>query len=81
MQNTNQWTFFAWASWVGSVMMMVIGIWHLPVEIWIQGYLAMSSFFLMSSTFTLSKTIRDNHERTQTPSTESTPEISFRRAA
>ena len=61
-QNTTQWTFFAWASWVIAVLMVTFGIWHLPVDAWIQAYFGMAGFFLMGSTFTLSKTIRDNHE-------------------
>ena len=42
--------------------MMCIGIWVLPVDLWIKGYLAMGLFFTVGSTVTLSKTVRDNHE-------------------
>jgi len=63
--NTPQWTFFAWASFSCAVLLMTIGIWHLPVDTWIRGYLAMGSFFMVGSTFTLSKTVRDNYEMTK----------------
>jgi hypothetical protein len=32
------------------------------VDLWIRGYLAMGLFFTVSSTVTLSKTLRDRHE-------------------
>ncbi len=60
--NTPQWTFFAWASFVAAVIMVWLGLWHLPNDLWIKGYLAMGSLFLTGSAFTLSKTMRDNHE-------------------
>lgn len=60
--NTPQWTFFAWASFISAAILMSVGVWHLPVEVWIKGYFAMGAFFLTGSTFTLSKTMRDNQE-------------------
>lgn len=60
--NTPQWTFFAWASFASAVVLMTIGVWNLPVEVWIKGYFAMGAFFLTGSAFTLSKTMRDNQE-------------------
>jgi hypothetical protein len=34
----------------------------LPVEIWVKGYMLMGMMFTVGSTFTLAKTVRDNHE-------------------
>lgn len=34
----------------------------MPADLWVKGYLAMGSLFLTGSTFTLSKTMRDNAE-------------------
>ena len=42
--------------------MMLVGIWYLPVDWWIKGYLIMGTLFLTASTLTLSKTLRDRHE-------------------
>ncbi|MHB2021500.1 MAG: YiaA/YiaB family inner membrane protein, partial [Candidatus Xenobia bacterium] len=56
-----------------AVLMVTFGIWHLPVEPLIQAYFGMASFFLMGSTFTLSKTIRDNHEVEQSAPEVETP--------
>ncbi|MDX1932009.1 MAG: YiaA/YiaB family inner membrane protein [Capsulimonadales bacterium] len=45
-----------------SLIAMVVGIWDLPVEVRIRGYLCMGLFFVISSTIVLSKTLRDRHE-------------------
>lgn len=42
--------------------MLAIGIFFLPADIWIKGYLAMATLFLTGTTFTLAKTLRDEHE-------------------
>ena len=60
--NTPQWTFFAWASFATAVVMVWLGLWHLPTDLWVKGYLAMGALFLTGSSFTLSKTMRDNQE-------------------
>ncbi|WP_067471867.1 YiaA/YiaB family inner membrane protein [Nocardia amamiensis] len=39
-----------------------IGIFALPLDIWQRGFLAMSVLFLVTSTFTLAKVVRDQHE-------------------
>ncbi|MEU4341331.1 YiaA/YiaB family inner membrane protein [Nocardia sp. NPDC023852] len=38
------------------------GICYLPLDIWQRGFLAMSMLFLVTSTFTLAKVVRDQHE-------------------
>ena len=38
------------------------GIIFLPLDIWQRGFLAMSVLFLVTSTFTLAKVVRDQHE-------------------
>ncbi|WP_063023316.1 YiaA/YiaB family inner membrane protein [Nocardia niwae] len=39
-----------------------IGICALPLDVWQRGFLGMSMLFLVTSTFTLAKVIRDQHE-------------------
>jgi hypothetical protein len=56
------WLAFVQISFVISLLLMVVGICYLPVELWIRGYLGMGLFFVVSSTITLSKTMRDEHE-------------------
>ena len=46
-----------------------IGITYLPVDRWIRGFLAVGALFLVSSSFTLAKCVRD-HQEAQTRATE-----------
>lgn len=39
-----------------------VGICYLPLDMWQRGFLAMSLLFLVTSTFTLAKVVRDQHE-------------------
>jgi hypothetical protein len=39
-----------------------LGIVYLPLDIWQRGFLLMTVLFLVSSTFTLGKVVRDQHE-------------------
>ena len=39
-----------------------IGVYFLPVDLWIKGYLAMGIVMLVQSCVTLTKTVRDVHE-------------------
>ncbi|MCP5121229.1 MAG: hypothetical protein H6984_02100 [Pseudomonadales bacterium] len=60
--STSAWDFFvklAFAVAVGATMM---GIYMLPGELLVKGYFMISSLFLVFSTITMSKTIRDKHE-------------------
>ncbi|MCP4109462.1 MAG: hypothetical protein GY749_28720 [Desulfobacteraceae bacterium] len=56
------WKFFVKASFVLSAAGMGAGIYYLPADIWVKGYMAMGTVFLIGSSITLTKTIRDEHE-------------------
>ncbi|MFC4637929.1 YiaA/YiaB family inner membrane protein [Deinococcus hohokamensis] len=56
------WTTFIWISFVVSMTLMIVGVYYLPVNWWIKGYLYMGTLFLTASTLTLSKALRDRHE-------------------
>ena len=60
--NTPAWTAQVWLSFLIAVAALMSGILFAPVDWWVRGYLLMGSLFTMGSTFTLSKTVRDNHE-------------------
>lgn len=60
--DTPAWIFQVWAAFVASNALMAWGLWTLPLEIWRKGYLVASWLYLLSASFTLAKTIRDNHE-------------------
>lgn len=61
-QETSAWLIYVHISFVLSIALMCIGIWVLPVTLWIKGYLGMGLFFVVSSSLSLSKTLRDQHE-------------------
>jgi len=48
-----------------AVGALVIGIAYLPVDPWIRAFLAIGSLFLLTSTFTLAKCVRDAQENSQ----------------
>jgi hypothetical protein len=60
--NTAGWVTFTYVSFAIGIGMMALGIWGMPVDLWVKGYMVMASVFLCGSTFTLAKTVRDEHE-------------------
>lgn len=60
--NTAGWVTFTYASFGMAIAMSALGVWALPGDLWVKGYLMMSAVFLCGSTFTLAKTTRDEHE-------------------
>ncbi len=60
--DTQAWIFQAWAAFAISFGSMGIGIVFLPLDVWTRGFLGIGLFFTVSACFTLSKTVRDNHE-------------------
>ena len=54
--------FFTKLSFLVSLGALVFGVVMLPLDIWAKGYLGMGLFFLVSSTISVSKTLRDKHE-------------------
>jgi hypothetical protein len=56
------WIAFVWISFAISSGLMILGVWYLPVDAWVKGYFAMGFFFNVGSCFSLSKTLRDQHE-------------------
>ncbi|MEO0602837.1 MAG: YiaA/YiaB family inner membrane protein [Myxococcota bacterium] len=60
--HTPAWNAQVWIAWIVSAAMTLSGIYFLPVDAWVKGYLLMGTLFTVGSSFTLSKTVRDNHE-------------------
>lgn len=58
------------SAWLGFVKLSfglafgttLFGIWFLPVDLWIRGYMTMGMIYSVGSAFTLAKTLRDQHE-------------------
>jgi hypothetical protein len=60
--HSGAWVTFTYVSFGTALLMVAVGIFFLPVEPWIKGYLAMGVTLLIQSCVTLTKTIRDVHE-------------------
>jgi hypothetical protein len=56
------WVTFTYASFGAALLMVAAGIFFLPLDVWIKGYLAMGVVLLIQSCITLTKTMRDVHE-------------------
>jgi len=54
--------FQCWAAFVLSLGATSIGIWFLPVDIWIRAFLGLGLWFTVSSCMNLAKSVRDEHE-------------------
>jgi len=61
-QDSASWIFFVKLCFVTSAGALGLGIFLLPVDFWMKGYLLMGALFTVGSTITLSKTLRDQHE-------------------
>ncbi len=64
---TNTTAFYAQAAIAFAVAIAAIslGIWNLPVDPWIRAFLIVSTMFLVTSSFTLAKVVRDAQERSE----------------
>lgn len=60
--SSTQWDFFVRIAFAIAIAATAIGISLLPGPLVVKGYFSISSLFLVFSTITLSKTIRDGHE-------------------
>jgi hypothetical protein len=60
--NSAGWLFFVKASFACSLAAVAVGVYFLPVDAWVRGYVATAFLFAIGSAFTLAKTIRDEHE-------------------
>jgi hypothetical protein len=61
-QHSPAWVTFTYVSFAASVFMVGIGIWLLPLDLPIKGYLTMGFLMLVQSCITMTKTMRDMHE-------------------
>lgn len=60
--NSPGWLLFTRLSFGAAVAAMAVGIAMAPTSLWVKGYLAMGAVFLMGTSFTLAKTMRDEFE-------------------
>ena len=56
------WVFFTYASFVGSLGMLSLGIALLPLDLWMRAFLFMGVLMLVQACVVMTKTQRDLHE-------------------
>src|SRR3954447_22715624 len=61
-QHSAAWVTFTYISFAASAFMVGMGIWLLPLDLAIKGYLTMGFLMLTQSCITMTKTMRDMHE-------------------
>jgi hypothetical protein len=61
-QHSSAWVTFTYVSFAGAAFMVAIGVFYLPIDLWMKGYLSMGIIMMLQSCVTLTKTIRDMHE-------------------
>jgi hypothetical protein len=61
-KDTNAWVMQVWASFVVSFAAAGFSIAYAPVDSWVRAQLGVTFLYATTSAFTLSKTVRDNHE-------------------
>lgn len=65
MKHSPAWIAQTWISFALSLGLTGIGIYGLPVDIWIKGFLTMGLVFSVGSAVSLTKTMRDQYESEQ----------------
>jgi len=60
--HSNAWVTFTYVSFAASAFLIAIGIFFLPIDLWMKGYLTMGIVMLIQTCITLTKTVRNNHE-------------------
>jgi hypothetical protein len=63
--HSQAWVVQTWLAFLLSVGSLSLGIFCLPVDAWIKGYMGMGTLFALGSTASLAKTVRDQHEARQ----------------
>lgn len=61
-QHSGAWVAFTYASFVGALVMVALGILFAPIEIWVKAYFAMGAALLVQASIVVTKTLRDVHE-------------------
>lgn len=61
-KHSNAWVGFVVGSFGISALLVAIGIYNLPTNIWIKGFLSMGILMMVQNAISLTKTIRDIDE-------------------
>ncbi|MCL8485795.1 MULTISPECIES: YiaA/YiaB family inner membrane protein [Bradyrhizobium] len=53
---------FSYVSFAASAFLVALGVFFMPIDLWMKGYLTMGIVMLVQTCVTLTKTLRDRHE-------------------
>ena len=56
------WVTFTYVSFAAAAFLVAVGVFFLPIDLWMKGYLTMGIAMLVQTCVTLTKTVRDVHE-------------------
>lgn len=59
---TNSWIIFTWVNFTISIIAIAFAVFYMPINDWLRACLGLSSLFLIQSSISLSKTLRDQAE-------------------
>jgi hypothetical protein len=60
--DTSSWVMTVWIAFAAAFSLTAWGLWRMNIGDWQKGFMVVSWLFLVSSTFTVAKTVRDKHE-------------------
>lgn len=60
--DTASWVMTVWVAFAAAIALTAWGLWRMNIPAWEKNYMIVGWLFLVSSTFTLAKTVRDGHE-------------------
>ena len=75
-RNTTSFNMMAWGSFAFFVILMLVGLYTLKEPLMVKGYYLMGCVGLISSSFTVSKVVRDNQEDEKTITNSSLNKLS-----
>ncbi|WP_396433298.1 YiaA/YiaB family inner membrane protein [Limnohabitans sp.] len=78
--DTPSWITTVWIAFGAAFCLTAWGLWRMEIGDWQKGFMLVSWLFLVSTTFTVAKTVRDQHEadlmdRAANETLEVTPEV------
>lgn len=60
--DTGSWVMTVWIAFAAAVALTAWGLFRMNIQYWQKAYMIVTWLFLVSSAFTLAKTLRDSHE-------------------
>jgi len=61
-KHSQTWISFSYLSFGVAALMLALGIYMMPLDLWGKGYLTMGILMLVQTTVNVTKTLRDNQE-------------------